>query len=161
MLLSRRRAMKAVLTAAGALAAAALIGTPLVAITAVAEPAVYTGLVKGVAVGGYDAVAYFTQGRAVAGRPEFSLKHKGADWRFASAANLAAFTQAPEKYEPQYGGYCAYAVASGSLAKGDPTQWKIVGDKLYLNYSRSVQQTWEKNPQSFIGKADTAWPKLR
>ena len=161
MMLSRRKALQSALPALGFVAAAGLLATPFLASAARAEPAIFTGIVKGVAVGGYDPVAYFTQGRAVAGRPEFAVKHLGAEWRFASEANLAAFTKAPAQYMPQYGGYCAYAVASGGLAQGDPTVWKIVGGKLYLNLSKGIQQTWEKNPQSFIVKADANWPKLK
>ena len=121
---------------------------------------VFTGIVKGVAVGGYDPVAYFTLGKPVRGSGGITLAHKGATWRFASKANREAFKANPEKYAPRYGGHCAWAVSQGYTAKGDPKAWKIVGGKLYLNYNRSVQRTWEKNATSNILKANTNWPKL-
>jgi hypothetical protein len=87
------------------------------------KPPIFTGLVPGVAAGGYDPVAYFTNNKAVPGQPGITLSHGGAEWRFANAANRDAFKADPMKYSPQYGGYCAYAVASGYTAKGDPEQW--------------------------------------
>jgi YHS domain-containing protein len=122
------------------------------------EPAVYAGIVKGVAVGGYDPVAYFTAGKPVPGTPEFTHEHEGAIWRFASAANRDAFKAAPAKYAPQYGGYCAWAVSQGYTAKGDPNAWSIVGDKLYLNYNKAVQKGWEDSKAANIKKADGNWP---
>ena len=124
------------------------------------EPAVFTGLVKGVAVGGFDPVAYFTEGKPVAGKAEITLLHEGATWRFATEANRDAFKADPAKYAPQYGGYCAFAVAQGSTAKGDPNVWSIVNGKLYLNYNKGVQKDWEKNKASFITKADAKWPTV-
>lgn len=122
--------------------------------------AVYTGLVKGVAVGGYDPVAYFTDGKPLKGRADLTLEHQGATWRFASEANRDAFRADPARYAPQYGGYCAWAVAEGYTAKGDPTAWRIVDGKLYLNYDASVQRTWEKNIPGNITRANANWPKL-
>jgi hypothetical protein len=122
------------------------------------QPQIFTGLVKGVAVGGYDPVAYFTEGKAVAGKPEISIEHEGAAWRFASAANRDAFTADPARYAPQYGGYCAYAVAKGYTAKGDPNAWSVVGGKLYLNYNRPTKAEWEKDTAGYIRSADANWP---
>jgi len=148
-----------------ALTAAAFLG---LALTGLAGPVpasaqvapVFTGIVKGVAVGGYDPVAYFTAGKPVRGSKDITHTHEGATWRFASEANRAAFMADPAKYAPQYGGYCAWAVSQGYTAKGDPNAWKIVGDKLYLNYNRSVQRSWEKNAAGNITKADANWPKV-
>ncbi len=123
-------------------------------------PAVYTGIVKGVAVGGYDPVAYFTKGKAVPGSPAIVLEHQGATWRFESAESRDAFRAAPGKYAPQYGGHCAWAVAEGYTAKGDPNAWSIVDGKLYLNYDKSVQRTWERASRPNITKGDANWPKL-
>jgi len=115
---------------------------------------------RGLAIGGTDPVAYFTDGAPAAGRPEFSLDWKGATWRFASAENLAAFKANPEAYAPQYGGYCAWAVSQGYTASSDPTAWRIVNKKLYLNYNREVQQNWEKDAAGNIVKADKNWPTV-
>jgi YHS domain-containing protein len=123
-----------------------------------ASPQIFTGLVKGIAVGGYDPVAYFTDHKPVPGKADITFSWKGATWRFASAQNRDAFKAAPEKYAPQYGGYCAYAVSQGATAKGDPKSWTVVGGKLYLNLSPSVQKLWSKNIPGYIKDADKNWP---
>lgn len=121
---------------------------------------VFTGIVEGVAVGGYDPVAYFTQGRPVEGSPEITTAYRGATWRFASAANREAFLVEPEKYAPAYGGYCSWAIAQGKLAKGDPKNWDIVEGRLYLNYNDDIQTRWRKDIPGFIDKAQANWPGL-
>ena len=123
-------------------------------------PPVFTGLVKGVAVGGYDPVAYFVEGKPVAGRSDLTLEHAGATWRFANPQNRDLFKADPAKYAPQFGGYCAWAVAEGYTAKGDPTAWTIAGGKLYLNYNKSVQKTWEQNVPANVSRGEANWPKL-
>jgi hypothetical protein len=115
----------------------------------------------GVAIDGADAVAYFTQARAVEGSSKFTHRWMGAKWRFASAANRDAFAADPEKYSPQYGGYCAWAVAQGTTAPIEREAWKIVGGKLYLNYSKSIQARWEKDVPGNIRKGDGNWPGIR
>ena len=115
---------------------------------------------RGVAVEGYDVTAYFEQGKPVKGSDKFAYSWMGATWNFASAANRDAFAGAPEKYAPQYGGYCAYAVSENHTATIDPTAWKIVDGKLYLNYSKSVRDTWEKNIPGRVESADRNWPGL-
>jgi hypothetical protein len=80
--------------------------------------------------------------------------------RFASAAHRDAFVADPERYAPQYGGYCAWAVAHGKTAGVDPQAWKIVGGKLYLNYSKDIQRQWEEDVPGYVEKADANWPKL-
>lgn len=125
-----------------------------------AQPEIHRGFGSNVAVGGHDPVAYFTEGKPVRGQPQFKTIWKGAEWRFATAANLAAFQANPARYAPQYGGYCAWAVSQGYTAKGDPQHWKIVGGKLYLNYNADVQSKWEKNIPGFITSADKNWPKV-
>lgn len=119
---------------------------------------VYTGSFSSLAAGGYDAVAYFKMSKPVQGNAQFEMAYKGATWRFASQENLDAFRANPASYAPQYGGYCAWAVAQGYTASGDPQVWKIVGGKLYLNYDRSVQAKWEKDIPGFIAKGDRNWP---
>jgi YHS domain-containing protein len=127
---------------------------------ALADDPVYTGIFSSLAVSGYDPVAYFTDGKPVEGSSDYEYEWKGATWRFASAANLAAFKMDPEKYAPQYGGYCAWAVSQGYTASADPDVWRIVDGKLYLNYSKDIQQKWEKDIPGNISKADTNWPKV-
>lgn len=124
------------------------------------KPEVFTGIVKGVAVGGYDPVSYFAEGRAVKGKPGIASQHAGVTWRFSSEANRAAFEAEPGRYAPQYGGYCAWAVSRGYTAQGDPEAWKIVDGKLYLNYNREVQSTWQKDIPGNVAKADANWPKV-
>jgi YHS domain-containing protein len=124
-----------------------------------AQP-VFTGLVSGVAVGGYDPVAYFTVGKPVKGRDDITLQHEGVTWRFASVENRDAFKADPAKFAPQYGGYCAWAVAEGYTAKGDPEAWRIADGKLYLNYNKSVQKTWEKDVPGNVRRGDANWPKV-
>jgi YHS domain-containing protein len=121
---------------------------------------VYTATFSSLAVGGYDAVAYFKAGKPVEGTAAFSTDYKGATWHFASKENLDAFKANPIAYAPQYGGYCAWAVAQGGTASGDPLLWKIVGGKLYLNYDQGVQAKWEKDIPGFIAKADKNWPSV-
>ncbi len=112
------------------------------------------------AIRGYDPVAYFTEGRPVKGSREFSHRWNGAQWRFASAQNRERFAAAPEKYAPQYGGYCAYGVAGGYAVKIEPEAWSVVDGKLYLNYDRSVQASWKKDVPGYIRKADANWPAV-
>jgi len=111
------------------------------------------------AVGGYDAVSYFA-GAPIKGDAKFATTWKGAEFRFASAANLAKFKADPAAYAPQYGGYCAWAVAGGYTAKADPLAWKVVNGKLYLNYDANVQKRWAQDVPGNIAKGDRNWPKV-
>lgn len=115
----------------------------------------------GAAIRGYDPVAYFTEEKAVPGKPEFIARHDDATWRFASAANRDAFVADPAKYAPQYGGYCAWAVSQGYTAPIDPDAWSIRDDKLYLNYSLAVRVRWALDKAGNIAAADSNWPGLR
>ncbi len=130
------------------------------AVPAAALEPVNTTLFGDLALEGYDAVAYFTDARAVEGRSELSHTWNGATWRFASAAHRDAFAAAPERYAPQYGGYCAWAVAQGYTAEIDPEAWRIVDGKLFLNYDREVQKKWETDIPGNRTKADANWPRL-
>jgi YHS domain-containing protein len=134
--------------------------TFFIAPAAHAEEPIYTGLFSNVAVGGYDTVSYFTVGKPVKGQSEFSTDWKGAKWNFSSAENLETFKANPEKYAPQYGGYCAWAVADGSLAKGSPKQWNIENGKLYLNINKKIKQQWLADKTNFIQTADQNFPSL-
>jgi YHS domain-containing protein len=112
----------------------------------------------GAAINGYDPVAYFTEGAPVKGDAAFITMWNGADWRFSSAANQAAFEADPGAYAPQYGGYCAYAVANGYTARTDPDAWSVVDGKLYLNYSRRVRGLWLQDVPGHVASADANWP---
>ena len=114
----------------------------------------------GTALRGYDAVAYFREGRPTKGRDEFRHDWMGAKWYFANAENRDAFARDPGKYAPQYGGYCSWAVSRGYTANIDPEAWRIVGGKLYLNYNKAVQKMWEADVAGNITKADESWPRL-
>ena len=123
---------------------------------------VYNQSWGGTAIKGYDTVAYFTQGQPVEGDSAYVVEWEGAEWRFASAENKALFETDPEKYAPQYGGYCAWAVgAKNTTADIDPDAWSIVDGKLYLNYSDSIQTRWEADISGFIQSADVNWPAIR
>ena len=115
----------------------------------------------GTAIKGYDPVAYFTQSQAVKGSKEFTVDWMEATWRFASAAHSDAFAADPERYAPQYGGYCAFAVAQGATANIDPQAWRIVDGKLYLNLSKDVQALWLTDVPGKIEKADANWPQIK
>ncbi|MEQ8823169.1 MAG: YHS domain-containing (seleno)protein [Filomicrobium sp.] len=114
----------------------------------------------GLAVHGFDVVAYFSKGKPVQGDAKFAVVHKEATYRFASQDNLDTFKANPAKYEPAYGGYCAYGVAVGAKFDGDPRFWKIVDGKLYLNLSSDIQQAWNKDISGNIKMAEANWPKL-
>ncbi|MGF1520781.1 MAG: YHS domain-containing (seleno)protein [Leptolyngbyaceae cyanobacterium] len=113
---------------------------------------------EGVAIKGADPVAYFTEDAYVQGSDEFAHEWEGATWYFASAENRDAFANDPEAYAPEYGGYCAWAVSQGNTAPIDPTAWKIVDGKLYLNYNEDVQARWSEDIPGNIAKADENWP---
>ncbi len=117
-------------------------------------------LKDGVAIGGTDPVGYFTDGSPVAGLVENSLDWRGATWHFATPENRAKFEMQPEVYAPRYGGYCAWAVALGSLAPTIPEAWAIYEGALYLNASRRIQRRWERDIPGFIEQADANWPSL-
>jgi YHS domain-containing protein len=112
------------------------------------------------ALDGYDPVAYFTAGAPVAGKAGFTHEWNDATWHFASAENLAAFRQAPEKYAPQFGGYCAYAVANNYTAKTAPEAWHIEDGRLYLNYNLEVRETWRASKAEFIPAGERNWPAV-
>jgi YHS domain-containing protein len=140
-----------------AFAATALIALPNLALAA--KPIVYTGIIKGVGAGGYDVVSY-TQGGPKKGDAKFAASYNGAKWYFSSAENMKAFQASPAKYAPAYGGYCAYAVANGVTAKGDPLLWKIVGGKLYLNLNKQAQKRWNDDIPGNIASGNANWPNV-
>ena len=115
---------------------------------------------SGVALRGYDPVAYFKENRPVQGSAEHVAEYKGSLFRFASKTNRDAFAADPAKYAPQYGGYCAFGAAGGYKAATDPAAFTIVDGKLYLNYNRDVQKQWSGDVPGFIDKADRQWPSV-
>jgi len=115
----------------------------------------------GLAVHGYDVVAFFTEAKPVFGTDAHAFAHNGGTYRFASQANLDAFKANPSKYEPAYGGFCAYGAALGKKFDGDPRFWKIVDGKLYLNLNGNIQAEWSKDIAGNIAKADTNWGRIR
>jgi YHS domain-containing protein len=112
------------------------------------------------AILGYDPVAYFTDGKPVKGQEAFAFEWQGAKWKFATQAHLDQFKATPEKYAPQYGGYCAYGVTQDSLVSIEPDKFKVIDDKLYLNYDAAVQEKWLKDTAGFIRQADAKFPAL-
>lgn len=113
-----------------------------------------------IAIGGYDPVAYFTQSAAVLGMPEYSYDFEDAIWYFASAEHRDMFASDPERYAPQFGGYCAYAVSQGGTAPVNPDLFTIHNDRLYLNLSESVQRRWLRDIERFIRLGEANWPDV-
>lgn len=118
------------------------------------------GSPDGVAIRGYDPVAYFRDGAPRLGKPEFSVRRGSATWRFASAEHKALFEADPERYLPAYGGFCAYGTSRGYLVKIEPEAWSIVDGRLYLNYDLGVRETWARRTKTYIARADGNWPRL-
>ncbi len=112
------------------------------------------------AIGGYDPVAYFTKGEPIQGIESLYYEYKGARWLFASEEHQSLFITNPEQYAPQYGGYCAYAIARGYFATIDPSAWTVDKDKLYLNFSRSIKRRWEREISENIEKGNAYWTML-
>jgi hypothetical protein len=142
-----------------------IVQTVLVALCVVAAAASVHGQKVnagsgGLAVKGYDVVAYATQGKPVEGSAQFEHRIGATTYRFASAASRDAFAKDPDRYLPQFGGFCAYAVSRGYTADVDPLAWRIVNGRLYLNYSRRVQVKWEEDIPGNIAKGDINWPAI-
>lgn len=112
------------------------------------------------AIRGYDPVAYFIQQKAIKGMEEFKYEWSGSTWYFSSQENMEAFVKSPEKYAPQFGGYCAYGVSEDHKSPTDPAAFTIVNDKLYLNYSNKVKELWFPKKEERIATANKLWPAL-
>lgn len=115
---------------------------------------------SGVALKGYDPVAYFTENRPVKGDAKFQSTFNGATYYFSSAANKKTFEADPKKYEPQFGGFCAYAASQGHTAKIEPDAFEILNGRLLLQYDRSVRDMFNKDQQGNLEKADKNWPSI-
>lgn len=118
-------------------------------------------LKNGVAVQGYDVVAYFESNKAIQGNSEINTKYNNALYFFFSEKNKKIFLKNPEKYAPQFGGYCAYGVSENHLSPTDPQAFTIVDDKLYLNYNLKVKELWSKDREDRIKKANEKWKTLK
>jgi YHS domain-containing protein len=116
---------------------------------------------SGNAIRGYDPVAYFTESKPVKGNEKLVYKWNNANWYFSSQENLDLFKANPEKYAPQYGGYCAYGLSNGYKAPTDADAWTIDNGKLYLNYNKEVRDMWNKERKERIEKADKNWPQVK
>jgi len=120
---------------------------------------IYTSWNNSLAIGGYDTVSFFS-GKPKKGQPDYSLEFAGAEWRFSSRGNLDLFKTNPEAFMPQYGGYCAWAVANDKLAKGSPKHWHVEDGKLYLNFNARIKRRWDKDIPTYISQANSYWPDI-
>jgi hypothetical protein len=114
----------------------------------------------GLALKGYDPVAYFEDGKPALGDPAIGYRWHGISYHFVSEQHRKAFIARPARYLPQYGGYCAYAVSEGTTADGDPQLWAVVDEKLYLNNNPVAKKTWDENRPSRIKAGDRNWPHI-
>lgn len=115
---------------------------------------------SGLAIGGYDPVAYFTDHKAVIGSGNFELSYSGVVWRFCNSGNRAAFAERPDVYMPQYGGYDPVSVAHGLAVAGNPNVWAVVGERLFLFYSVAQRHTFLSDPTRFIAESKRKWPAV-
>ena len=115
---------------------------------------------NGVILAGHDAVAYFTENKPVLGSAKFTAAHNDAIYRFSSAKNRDLFTKNPEKYAPQYGGFCAYGMTFGKKFEIDGKAFEIVDGKLYVNKNLDVYKAWKKDVPTHITQADNQWPDV-
>jgi YHS domain-containing protein len=130
--------------------------------TVYSSPAAAASATAKIALNGIDLVSYFKgDGKPVTGNSAYVVLHNGAIYHFASQQNADAFKADPDAFLPQYGGHCAWAVAEGSIAPGDPDHYHVVAGKLYLNYNAEVQSRWVADIPGFIAKADANWLALR
>jgi YHS domain-containing protein len=121
---------------------------------AFSEDPIETGTFNNKAIYGYDTVAYFTQGKPVKSEENITSEWRGATWHFSSAEHKTMFDTSPEKFAPQYGGYCSYAMSKGKFVGIDEDAFTIYQDKLYLNYSKGVREDWLEDTDGFIKLAD-------
>lgn len=146
-MIARRTVLKLAIGGAAAVAAAGFTGPAFAK-----DPLALTG---------YDPVSYFSGRAPSKGSSEFTAKHRGLTYRFANAKNRDAFKANPTRYAPQFDGYCAFGVARGYKVGVDPLAFKVVSGKLYVNYSKSVQRTWNRDVPGFIKQANANWPGLK
>ncbi|MBV8972078.1 MAG: hypothetical protein JO290_07280 [Sphingomonadaceae bacterium] len=141
---------------------AAAIAATASAAEAPADPGKHVNLKGGgIALHGYDPVAYFERHAAVPGNASYTATYQGVRYQFADAADAAKFKGDPGHYVPQYGGFCAYGVARGFKVDVDPEAFTVVDDKLYLNVSKSIREKWNKDAHGYIAKANDKWPTVQ
>jgi len=116
----------------------------------------YTGL----AIAGYDPVAFYTDGKPIPGRPDVELSYAGAIWRFSNTGNREAFAARPDVYMPRYGGYDPIGVSRGVAVAGQPSLWLIVSERLFLFYDRRRLEMFAADPTRFIAEAERKWPDV-
>lgn len=124
------------------------------------KPVESLNLGQGVALRGYDPVAYFAEGAPAVRDPAISYQWQGASWLFSTPAHREAFVADPARYAPQYGGYCAFAVSRGTTADADPNQWAIVNGKLYVNNNAFAKKLWDQDRPANIEAGDSNWPLI-
>lgn len=133
----------------------------LLSITTQAQKSSEYNQEKGIALQGFDPVAYFESSKPVEGTKEFSVTHNGVVYQFSSEKNKTLFLSNPIQYEPQYGGYCAYGMSNGYKAPIEPEAFTIVDGKLYLNYNLKVKEMWLKEQSARIEKANKNWEEVK
>jgi hypothetical protein len=138
--------------------ASLFVGLAVAGAARAATPEIRT--TDGLALGGYDPVAYFALGAPRRGDAAIEAEWRGARWRFVSAAHREMFLADPDRYAPRYGANCAWAMAQGYLAPADPLQWRIVDGRLYVNYDAAVHRRWLRDVPGMISAADRNWPRL-
>lgn len=124
------------------------------------EKSIVTNVLTGVAISGYDPVAYFTEDAAIQGSPEFSHQWNGVVWYFTSAANRDVFAASPQTYAPLFGGHCAMSMARGHLSNGNPQIFRIAGERLMLFYSIGNRAAFDMAPASALTEAAANWDHL-
>lgn len=137
-------------------ALAVIVFSPPAGSEAIAADSLETKL-QGVAIQGYDPVAYFTEGRAIKGKSDYSFTWNDARWLFANAEHRDRFAADPERYAPKFRGYCAYGMSMGKQVAADPQEWTIVDGRLYLNYNRKTRDIWREDQTALIKKAEKNW----
>jgi len=151
--------------AAAAFAALVLPVPALPALAPVAHAAITERIVvdwhTGLAIDGYDPVAYFTDSKPLPGSADIELRYGGVVWRFRNIGNRAAFAARPDVYMPQFGGYDPLGIGRGVAVAGNPTVWCISGARLFLFYDRARLASFNADPDRVIAAADRKWPEVR
>ena len=140
---------------------AVMIGATVLALNGACFAADFNVTSRGVAIKRYDPVACFEKGTAMRGYRALSYEWNGAQWYFSSRDNKALFMENPEKYVPQYGGYCAWSMSEGNKGIVNPEEWRIVDEKLYLFFTKGIKRKWEEDISGHIARADEKWAQFQ
>ncbi|MCA0928981.1 YHS domain-containing (seleno)protein [Ruegeria profundi] len=132
----------------------------MIAPAATAQDMPFFFVAEDAAMAGYDVVSYFDANAPIQGKSEHAVVWRGAKWQFSTAENREAFERDPRAFAPQFGGYCAYAMAHGSLTGSDPMAWQVVGGRLYMTHSLEVERMWRTDSAEYIRKAEAHWPGI-